>query len=86
MRGLEMKYYVLNPNKNTPYGAASRLALETYADAISQENWQLSKDLKNWVRDIRERLGKKNDERIIESVAKQDIVNMQKAEELRRDF
>jgi hypothetical protein len=47
--GLLVKYFVLNPTKNTPYGAASREALLTYAMKIELENPYLADDLRRWV-------------------------------------
>lgn len=49
-RGLCLKYFVLNPTKNTPYGEASRKALVAYAEAIDRENPQLAFELQSWVR------------------------------------
>ncbi len=48
--GLYLKYFVLNPNKNTPYGAASRKALVAYAEAIDEENPKLAFELQSWAR------------------------------------
>jgi len=52
MSGLLMKYFVLNPRSKTkrdPYAKASRAAMQTYAEAIREENQQLYDDLKTWV-------------------------------------
>ena len=49
-RGLFLKYFVLNPTKNTPYGAASRKALVAYAEAIDGENPHLAFELRSWAR------------------------------------
>ena len=51
--GLSMKYFVLNPRKDTPYGAASRAAIDAYAQAIGHTNARLSLDLQDWVEVIR---------------------------------
>ncbi len=48
MTGLLMKYFVLSPTKEGPYGRASRVALRAYAKAIREENQQLSDDLRKW--------------------------------------
>lgn len=52
MSGLEMKYFVLNPNKNDAYGKASRRAIYHYAAEIYKENKQLAEDLCEWMDDI----------------------------------
>jgi len=46
--GLDMRYFVLKPQGNTPYHRASRAALLSYADEIEEENPQLAQDLRNW--------------------------------------
>lgn len=48
MSGLTMKYFVLKPKGADPYAIASRCALWAYADAIAEENPELSRDLKGW--------------------------------------
>jgi hypothetical protein len=48
MNGLEMKYFVLNPNKDDAYGQASREAVFAYAESIKDENPKLSRQLKLW--------------------------------------
>lgn len=53
MKGLCMKYFVLNPNKDTVYGRASRAALLAYADVIEMENKELADDLRRWVSEIK---------------------------------
>jgi len=50
MVGLFLKYFVLSPTKNTPYGAASRKALLAYAEAIDGENPKLAFELQSWAR------------------------------------
>ncbi len=50
--GLKMKYFVLNPNKKTPYGRASRMALEAYAKEIGRTNRHLSEDILSWLREV----------------------------------
>ena len=57
MAGLEMKYFVLNPNTNDRYGRASRNAIRTYAIDIETEDPQLANDLVNWLALIEEKLG-----------------------------
>lgn len=47
--GLVMKYFVLNPSKDTPYGRASRVALIAYAEEIKKTNPMLSKDILDWI-------------------------------------
>lgn len=54
MRGLHMKYFVLNPMKRNPYGNASRKAIKTYALEIAKENPELAKDLIGWLRRMEE--------------------------------
>lgn len=49
-RGLFLKYFVLNPTKDGPYGQASRKALLAYAEAIDQENPVLAHELVSWAR------------------------------------
>jgi len=49
MIGLQMKYFVLNPNKDSTYGQASREALLAYASVIEKENHSLCSDLRVWV-------------------------------------
>jgi hypothetical protein len=49
MNGLEMKYFVLKPKGDDPYAAASRKAMEAYADAIKRENPRLARALISWV-------------------------------------
>jgi hypothetical protein len=57
MSGLEMKYFVLNPNKKDAYGKASRKAIIAYANEIEAKNKDLSKDLISWM--IKIKLGEK---------------------------
>jgi len=49
MEGLQMKYFVLSPNKDDAYGQASREALLSYASAIEGTNPTLTSDLRRWV-------------------------------------
>lgn len=49
MNGLEMKYFVLNPNKRDTYGLASRKAIMAYAEVVEKKNKQLAEGLRNWV-------------------------------------
>ena len=51
-QGLLMKYFVLTPLKQSPYGEASRRACYAYADAIDQENPQLANELREWMRSL----------------------------------
>ena len=55
MNGLEMKYFVLNPNKQDAYGKASREAIGTYAGEIYDENPKLSAALIRWLEEIEAR-------------------------------
>ena len=50
--GLQMKYFVLNPNKKDRYGQASRVALRAYARSIMKENPALTQDIIKWLDDI----------------------------------
>lgn len=51
--GLQMKYFVLNPNKAGPYGEASLAALAAYSPAIAATNPELAQDLLVWIADIK---------------------------------
>lgn len=51
MAGLQLKYFVLKPKGADAYARASRMALQTYADAIRPTNGNLADDLSIWVRD-----------------------------------
>ncbi len=53
-QGLQMKYFVLSPLKNSAYGRASRGALLAYATIIEPENFELAKDLRHWAYEIQE--------------------------------
>ena len=59
MTGLEMKYFVLNPTKDGPYGVASRAAIATYADSIKPHNRQLGDDLWAWLEKLLDEASKK---------------------------
>ena len=48
VKGLSLKYFVLNPTKESPYGEASRKALLAYAKAIESEDLNLSHELRQW--------------------------------------
>lgn len=50
--GLQLKYFVLNPNKHDDYGIASRLAMMAYADSIQKHNPTLSTGILMWVESI----------------------------------
>ena len=54
--GLVMKYFVLNPNKRTKYGEASRAALRTYAAVIVNTNENLSIDIMLWLKTIKDQI------------------------------
>ena len=56
MNGLQMKYFVLNPNKKDVYGEASRCAMLAYADAIEEENHDLWLDLVEWIARIERKM------------------------------
>lgn len=60
MKGLEMKYFVLNPNKNNAYGKASRRAIEAYSLEISEVNLKLSRDLNDWMCKINHKIMEDN--------------------------
>jgi len=49
MKGLQLKYFVLNPTKDDEYGEASRLAILAYANHIKTTNPDLARDLFIWV-------------------------------------
>ncbi len=54
MRGLHLKYFVLNPLKRNPYGHASRIAIKAYALHIKTENPELAANLISWLRRLEE--------------------------------
>ena len=54
MRGLHLKYFVLNPLKRNPSGNASRIAIKAYAHEITKENPELAANLISWLRRIEE--------------------------------
>ena len=49
MTGLTMKYFVLKPRGDDEYAFASRMAMQTYASHIEQENPELCQELHEWV-------------------------------------
>lgn len=51
-KGLQMKYFVLNPSKQDAYGKASRSAMLLYAISIEEENKELASDLRQWVHNL----------------------------------
>ena len=55
--GLKMKYFVLNPTKTDAYGAASRAAMDAYAESICDTNLDLAEELREWVRDLDQKQG-----------------------------
>jgi len=57
-KGLCLKYFILNPTKDDPYGEASRKALKAYANAIRDENPDLFYDLFNWEETCRRNIAK----------------------------
>lgn len=61
MSGLELRYFVLSPNKEDIYGHASREAMRAYAEIIRYENPRFSEDLDNWVYRIEREHQYKND-------------------------
>lgn len=46
--GVFPKYFVLKPDDKGPYGAASRAAMNRYAQMIDGANDQLAEDLREW--------------------------------------
>lgn len=48
IKGLTLKYFVLDPTKRHEYGEASRKAILAYARSIETTNTQLAFDLKRW--------------------------------------
>ena len=46
---LQMKYFVLKPEGNTPYDRASRKAMRAYAREIYTTNKELAIQLNEWV-------------------------------------
>ena len=59
--GLKMKYFVLNPTKDSHYGAASRAAIMEYAKCIQPKNPKLALDLVAWLKVIDESLNVENE-------------------------
>jgi len=55
-KGLVIKYFVLSPLKDTPYGDASRQAMLTYANMIESTNPLLANDLREWVSRIKHQI------------------------------
>jgi len=55
-RGLEIKYFVLNPWKDNAYGVASRKAMEIYASIINTENQTLAMDIHKFLAKVEETL------------------------------
>jgi len=53
---LKLKYFVLSPTKDDPYGEASRFALYEYAKAISHVDTKLSDDILEWLNSIQLKL------------------------------
>lgn len=54
--GIYLKYFVLNPNKPSAHGAASRKAIEVYAKEIRKANPRLALSLTDWMSKIRKTL------------------------------
>ena len=52
VKGLIMKYFVLNPTKKDWHGKASRLAIKTYAEEIRHKNPVFAHDLDEWIKQI----------------------------------
>lgn len=46
--GLKMIYFVLKPSSDSPYGAASRMAMRAYAKEIRPTNSNLARELDEW--------------------------------------
>lgn len=55
--GLLLKYFVLSPAKQDPYGEASRTAARAYAAAIEATNPVLAAELVAWMNMIEEAAG-----------------------------
>jgi hypothetical protein len=55
MTGLKLKYFVLKPEGDNLYSAASRKALRAYAHHIRGENEQLADDLIKWAQEETEK-------------------------------
>ena len=70
--GLFMKYFVLSPLKNTPYGKASRDALLEYAMSIQKHDRQLSHELNDWLYNINQKLDQDNPNPISSEAAEDD--------------
>lgn len=49
---LTLKYFVLSPRKDSPYGEASRKALEAYANEIRITDPVLATEIKLWLKDV----------------------------------
>ena len=47
--GLQMKYFVLNPEGSDAYAKASRFAMRAYASSIRETNPQMCDDIRVWV-------------------------------------
>ena len=58
--GLFMKYFVLSPLKDNPYGKASRDAILEYAIRIQGHDPQLSHELNEWLYNINQQLDRIN--------------------------
>jgi len=56
LKGLRMKYFVLKPGVDSPFGKASRMAMLAYAKEIKWTDEQLSAGLEVWVGNIRSSL------------------------------
>lgn len=52
MKGLQMKYFVLNPLKNDEFGKASREAIKTYAVFIAENNTEFAGELLLWMEEL----------------------------------
>lgn len=50
---LKLKYFVLSPTKDDPYGEASRRALKEYRDKIWSHDPELAADIAAWLIEIR---------------------------------
>jgi len=61
VKGLKLKYFVLNPNKRNCHGKASRLAIKIYAKEIRPENPVFAHDLDEWISGIEKDIIKKTE-------------------------
>ena len=55
-KGLQLKYFVLEPEKDNDYGVASRQAMSVFASVIHMENPELADDLEKWIKRINKKI------------------------------